>query len=163
MDLQAIKLEWNTRWPLCFHKWKRSFTTWTYENMSINGKVCTYSISCRSRLFDILIQSCGLRSFSVERFRDFVHYAKENISKLELFSFGWCPICVCFVQASRLPDNSYWNEGKNAKIEIFENGFLIDLIRLSPHYWWFLSQNLMDLILENLFGSKWPYIWTFIW
>ena len=33
-------------------------------------------------------QSCGLGSFSVERFSDFVRYPKENISKLELFSFG---------------------------------------------------------------------------
>ena len=54
------------------------------------------------------------------------------------------------------PIVSNWNMNKKAKIEIFENEFLIDLVRLSPDFWWFLSQNLMNLILENLFGSKWP-------
>ena len=53
---------------------------------------------------------------------------------------------------------SNWNTNKKAKIEIFENEFLIDLVRLSPLIWCFLSLNFMNLILENLFLVKYSYL-----
>ena len=65
---------------------------------------------------------------------------------------------ICCVQASRLPDISNWNTHKKAKIEIFENKFLIDIVRLSPLFWCLLSLNFMNLILENLFLVKNSYL-----